>query len=258
MPPVDTLPSITISIVSHGQGKLVGGVLADLARFGNLMHVEVILTKNLPELFPFSIEDFPYPVKVIENAVPAGFGANHNVAFQHAAGEWFGVLNPDIRMPENPFPILLNALSWRQAAVIAPAVLSSTGWVEDSIRRFPTPFSLVRKMLGRGNGRYSFAIGDETFAADWVGGMFMLFRAEDFQRVGGFDEGFFLYYEDVDICIRLWKAGRGVLACPKAQVIHDARRASRRNPRYMRWHAVSMARYLVRHWLRLPKTGTWQ
>jgi N-acetylglucosaminyl-diphospho-decaprenol L-rhamnosyltransferase len=107
-------------------------------------------------------------------------------------------------------------------------------------------------MLGGGGGRYSFEVGDETFDADWVAGMFMLFRADDYRALGGFDEGFFLYYEDVDICARLWKAGRPVLACPKAQVIHDARRASRQNLRYMRWHAGSMARYLGKHWLRLP------
>lgn len=257
MPPVGTIPFITISMVSHGQGNLVGEALGDLAGFGDSAHIEVILTKNLPEQLPFSVEDFPYPVKVVENAVPTGFGANHNAAFRYAAGEWFCVMNPDIRMPANPFPILLDELERWQAAVIAPAVLSPAGRVEDSIRRFPTPLSLVGKMLGRGGGRYSFAVGDEAFAADWVGGMFMLFRAKDYWRVSGFDEDFFLYYEDVDICTRLGKASRRVLACPKAQVIHDARRASRRNPRYMRWHAVSMARYLVKHWLRLPKTGNW-
>ena len=84
--------------------------------------------------------------------------------------------------------------------------------------------------------------------------MFMLFRAEAFFRVGGFDEDFFLYYEDVDICTRLWKDGSRVLACPGAQVIHEARRASRRNVRYMRWHAASLLRYLGKYWLRLPKT----
>lgn len=82
----------------------------------------------------------------------------------------------------------------------------------------------------------------------------MLFQAEDYKRVKGFDEGFFLYYEDVDICARLWKAGCRVLACPKAQVVHDARRASHRNLRYMRWHVSSVVRYLSKHWLRFPNT----
>lgn len=246
---------ISISVVSHGQGDLVGKVLTDLARFPDSLPFEVILTKNIPEQLPFSVGDFPYPIKVLENTSPKGFGANHNGAFQLAEGEFFCVLNPDIRMPASPFNFLLEALERQQAAVIAPAVLSPTYQIEDSIRRFPTPLTLAGKMLGRGDGRYSFSVGDEAFAVDWVGGMFMLFWAEDYRRVGGFDEGFFLYYEDVDICARLWKSGRRVLACPKAQVIHDARRASRRNLQYMRWHVASMARFLGKHWLRLPDTG---
>jgi N-acetylglucosaminyl-diphospho-decaprenol L-rhamnosyltransferase len=249
---------ISISIVSHGQGDLVSDVLTDLSHFSDSLHIEIILTWNVPEALPFTAQDFPYPVIVVENASPKGFGANHNAAFQLAAGEWFIVLNPDIRMPENPFPILLEEIERRRGAVIAPAVLSPTGKIEDSIRRFPTPISLAGKLLGRNDGSYPFAIGDETFDADWVAGMFMLFRADDYRALGGFDEGFFLYYEDVDICTRLWKAGRPVLACPKAQVIHDARRASRRNLRYMRWHAGSMARYLGKHWLRLPNKANFE
>lgn len=248
---------ISISIVSHGQGGLVNEVLSDIARFADAGRFEVLLTKNIPERLPFSVEDFPYPIRLVENATPKGFGANHNAALQLAKGDWFCVMNPDIRLPEDPYPLLVEEIERLQAAVIAPAVLSPTGQFEDSIRRFPTPFSLAGKMLGRSDGRYPFAVGDETFAPDWVGGMFMLFRAVDYRRVGGFDEGFFLYYEDVDICARLWKADRRVLACPKVQVIHDARRASRRNLRYMRWHVRSMARYLRKHWLRLPRTGMW-
>lgn len=246
---------ISISIVSHGQGSLVNEVLSDIARFADAGRFEVLLTKNIPERLPFSVEDFPYPIRLVENVTPKGFSANHNAAFRLAKGEWFCVMNPDIRMPANPYPLLVEEIEQQHAAVIAPAVLSPAGQFEDSIRRFPTPFSLARKMLGRSDGRYSFAVGDVTFAPDWVGGMFMLFRAADYRRVGGFDEGFFLYYEDVDICARLWKTDRRVLACPKVQVIHDARRASRRNLRYMRWHMGSMARYLSKHWLRKPTTG---
>jgi len=245
---------ISVSIVSHHQGDLVSGALADLARFAGSVPIEVILTRNVPEGLPFALAELPFPVKVVENDSPKGFGANHNAAFRLAMGEWFCVMNPDIRMPENPFPLMLAALEQYKAAVIAPAVISPSGQVEDSVRRFPTPLSLAGKILGRSDGRYPFAVGDETFAADWVGGMFMLFRAEDYSHVDGFDEVFFLYYEDVDICTRLWKAGRQVLACPRVHVIHDARRASRRNFRYMRWHASSMVRYLTKHWLRLPDT----
>jgi len=238
---------ISISIVSHGQAELVAQALADLARFPAPLDAEILLTLNIPEPLPFAAEDFPWPVTLVRNAGPKGFGANHNAAFRLAKGEWFCVMNPDIRLTENPFPILLEELSLLSTAVIGPRVTTPSGEIEDSVRHFPTLSSLTAKLLGRSDGCYSLVEGGATFAADWIAGMFMLFRREDFRTVDGFDEGFFMYYEDVDICTRLWKAGRRVLACPKAQVIHDARRASRNNLRYMRWHIASMIRYLWRY-----------
>jgi len=83
---------------------------------------------------------------------------------------------------------------------------------------------------------------------DWVAGMFMLFRGDAFRAVGGFDEHFFLYYEDVDICRRLGLFGLATLYVPGVTVIHDAQRESRRNLRLMRIHAASAARYLVRRY----------
>jgi GT2 family glycosyltransferase len=192
---------------------------------------------------------------VIKNPSAQGFGANHNGAFRQASGEWFCVMNPDIRLSSNPFPLLLAEIERLQGAVIAPITVSPLGQCEDSVRHFPTLLSLAKKAIGVGDGRYHYALGDGTFPADWVGGMFMLFQSDAFRKVGTFDEGFFLYYEDVDICARLWKMGCKVLACPGAAVIHDAQRTSRRKARYMRWHASSMARYFAKHWLRLPRAS---
>jgi GT2 family glycosyltransferase len=232
---------------------LVAQALSDLAGILAGLDGEILLTLNRPEPLPQGLSGLPYPVRVIANPTPKGFGANHNAAFRQARGQWFCVMNPDIRLPENPFPILLDALTHSPAALVAPAVLSPAGRLEDNIRRFPTPLSLAVKCVGRGGkGRYPFALGDPAFPVDWVAGMFMLFRTEDFRALGGFDEGFFLYYEDVDICARLWRAGRRVLACPRAYIVHDARRASRSQFRHMRWHAASMGRYFFKHLGRLP------
>ena len=215
---------VTISIVSHGQADLVRRCLLDLAEFPEV--ARVIVTLNIPE----SDLDVPKYLEsrllTIRNTTPQGFGANHNQAFLSCGTPFYCVINPDIRLPKNPFPVLVAELERKHTAAIGPAVLSPSRQLEDSVRKFPTPLSLGVKMLGRGDGRYQFSIGDETFAADWIGGMFMLFGAEDYKRVGGFDEAFFLYYEDVDICARLWKAGCRVLALSqKQQVIHDARRS---------------------------------
>jgi len=243
---------ISISLVSHGQGQLVRQILNDLTRIIKPVEFEVILTKNIPESLNLSLDEFPYNIRLIENSRPKGFGANHNAAFKYARGQWFCVMNPDIRINDNPFPSLLSCLKEENVAVVGPEVVSPGGDIEDSARRFPTPLGLLAKGLGLNDGRYKTFDVKGALSIDWLAGMFMLFRAEDFRGVGGFDEGFFLYYEDVDICARLWTSGRRVQICTNAQVVHDAQRKSHRNLRYLRWHIASIARYLRKHWLRLP------
>ena len=244
---------ITISIVSHGQSVLVEQLLMDLAGLDTSMITEVLVTLNIPENISFKSDNYPFLVRVLRNTAARGFGANHNAAFRQAEGRWFCVMNPDIRLIDDPFPILTKESADNSAGVIAPMVVTSSGLIEDSVRHFPVLASLAAKLFGYGDGRYLFAAGDETFSADWVAGMFTLFRTDDFRAIGGFDEDFFLYYEDVDICARLWKSGRSVLVCPKAGVIHDARRSSHRNLHYMKWHILSLARYFWKHWGRLPQ-----
>ena len=73
----------------------------------------------------------------------------------------------------------------------------------------------------------------------------MVFPSEIFGKLGGFDERYFLYYEDVDLCGRLRLRGHEVVLNPKAQVIHHAQRSSHGNLRYMAWHLRSMARFFL-------------
>ncbi len=238
--------------MSHLQSELVGLLLYDLAKLVDPTSIEVILTRNLPEQLNFSPKDFPFKVKLVDNASPQGFGANHNAAFRHASGNWYCVMNPDIRIEINPFPALLSCLSGVEVGLVGPVVMSPDRVREDSVRRFPTPLRLLAKFLGLSDGRYVIPEGVPSMPVDWVAGMFMLIRAEDFKNVGGFDDRFFLYYEDVDLCARFWKSGQQVIACTGVAVFHDARRASRRNFRYMRWHLSSMLRFFRKHYGRIP------
>jgi N-acetylglucosaminyl-diphospho-decaprenol L-rhamnosyltransferase len=228
---------ITLSIVSHAQAGLAGRLLGDIASLGRA-DFQVILTVNVPE--PVAAAS---TAEVVHNAQPRGFGANHNAAFRRAKGEYFCVLNPDIRLPHDPFPALLAEFADSAVGLVAPRITDAHGRMEDSVRRFPTLPSLLRKLLGERGPDYALETG--PLRVDWVGGMFMLFRREAFERVNGFDERYFLYYEDVDICRRLHGAGYRVVATPAAQAIHEAQRTSRRNPRYMAMHARSMLRYLT-------------
>jgi N-acetylglucosaminyl-diphospho-decaprenol L-rhamnosyltransferase len=114
------------------------------------------------------------------------------------------------------------------------------------------------KALGGCKGG-DYIVKDEAIFPDWVGGMFMLFRRETFEQSGGFDQRYFLYYEDVDLCARLRLRGYEVAICPGAKVVHHAHRSSHRSFKYMAWHLASMLRFFLSVpflkicWIRLTK-----
>jgi GT2 family glycosyltransferase len=235
------MPTITVSVVSHGQSALVQDLLADLAALGRT-GLDIVLTLNVPEDFP--VLPAGLRLETVRNPAPKGFGANHNAALHRATGELFCVVNPDIRIATDPFELLAAQLARPAVGVAAPLVLGADGQPEDSARRFPTIASLFAKLVGRAPG-LDYPLGPEPFSPDWVAGMFMMFRREVYAAVGGFDERYFLYYEDVDLCRRLRRAGYDVRLVPGARVTHLARRESRRSLRHLRWHLASMTRYLL-------------
>lgn len=233
--------SISISVVSHRQFALVAELLDDLREHCSADIVEVILTINIDEPVSLTQENLPFSVLILRNSLPKGFGANHNAAFKIATGDYFCVLNPDIRLKENPFPVLIALAQKSGVGVVAPKVVNTAGLREDSARRFPKPSELLRKALG-GKSEVVTDTADVS-APDWMAGMFMLFPAPVFRAMGGFDERFFLYYEDVDLCARLALAGYKRLVCPDVAVVHDARRTSHRRLRYAAMHVRSILRF---------------
>ena len=237
-------PVVSISIVSHQQGALVAALLPDIAAHCTLP-LEVILTLNMPETLPFDVASFPFPVKIVNNAAPKGFGANHNAAFGLAGAAHFCVLNPDIRFAQDPLPALIELLADQSVGVAAPLIVNPAGGIEDNARRFPTPLSIFKKAWSRPTVP-DYAVGDALFYPDWIAGMFMVFRAETFRAADGFDEGYFLYYEDVDLCWRLQCRQLRAALLPTVRATHDARRSSHSNLRYLRWHGASMMRFFVK------------
>ena len=237
---------ITVSVVSHGHGAMVTHLSARLLELPEVAHL--IVTLNIDEVL-----DLPNDprLELVRNAVPKGFGANHNAAFTRCETEQYCVVNPDIELPENPFPVLVLSLNAPLNALAAPLVLGTSGQIEDSWRRFPSPLSLVLKAFFRDDGTYPDAHKSEFFAPDWTAGMFLLFKASDYAQIGGFDERFFLYYEDVDICARLHAAERGIIGCTRVQVVHKAQRASWQSWHYRRYHLTSLTRYFSRSWRRI-------
>lgn len=236
------MPDLSISIVSHRQIQLVQSLLDDLQKYCSCISFEVILTVNVEETLSFDKSDFGFFIRIIRNATQKGFAANHNQAFTHATGQYFCVMNPDIRLNNDPFQALLSCLQDSSIGVAAPVVVGESGEMEDSARRFPTPLKILCKAIG-GCKDSDYAVTDELVYPDWAGGMFLLFPRGIFEKLGGFDQRYFLYYEDVDICARLRLLGYEVALCPAAKVIHHAHRSSHRNLKYLRWHLTSMTRF---------------
>ena len=235
------MADLLISIVSHRQGELVGRLLRDLKHVSPPLEAEIVVTLNVDEAAP-DPKEHGLPVRLIRNRSPRGFAANHNAAFRSARSRWFCVLNPDLRLAANPFPLLLSLLSIPGHALVAPAVVNASGMIEDSARKMPTPRSILWKAL-TGRAPIDYELRDELVYPDWVAGMFMLFDSGAFAENRGFDERYFLYYEDVDLCCRLRLSGRRIVLDPRVRVVHDARRASHRDLRYLRWHLSSMLRF---------------
>ncbi len=253
---VPTTAGITISIVSHAQMHLVLPLLHDLSTLHTSCPFHVVLTLNTTEALPFNPEDFAFPIALLRNAKPQGFGANHNRAFTQAHGTFFCVLNPDIRISGNPFPELMHTCSHNSVGIAAPTITNPQGQPEDSARKFPTPLRIVHRVLTRRRAR-DYAPPRVAFHPDWVGGMFMLMRTSVYRQLGGFDERYFLYYEDVDLCARARLAGLNIVQVHLPGVVHDAQRTSHRKVRYLGWHVGSMLRFfcskvfLILQWRRI-------
>lgn len=235
---------VSISIVLHNQASIAQHLLEDIAAIGKALSAEILLTVNTNESLPFNASDYCHPMTIIRNARPKGFGANHNFAFRQSRGRYFCILNPDIRLLGNPFDRLTRYLKKHGDGVVAPQIINPGGHLENNARRFPTPFTIIKKALvGTSGLDYPVSAGD--LEPDWIGGMFMLFSRNCYEAVNGFDERYFLYYEDVDLCARFKRAGFPVFLSRDVRAVHDARYESHRNLQYMRWHLKSMLRFFA-------------
>lgn len=233
----------TISVISHGHGPLLHQALVDLARQRGSADCCVVVTLNLADE-AFDVAAHPaLRLKVLRNPTPKGFGANHNAAFSLCDSPWFIVLNPDIRFPD---PGTLERLTTAPPAptvgIVAPLVTNSAGVAEDSVRGNLTPWSLLRRAMGR---RDRLSIERPTRRGQpfyWLAGMCLAVNTQAWRSVVGFDERFFLYCEDYDLCARLFNQGWSLAVDEGARVVHDAQRDSHRSFKHLRWHIESLLR----------------
>lgn len=236
MPPSSSLPPqtrpITVSIVSHGQLDLIQPLLEQLDRFSGTTVDKVVLTINTPEADVLGGATFRFPIERIENSVPKGFGANHNQAFRHCSTPWFLVLNPDIRFDRDVLaPLIAQAAP--DSGLLTPRILEPGKTEPEQHRNIITPLEILTRR------RPDYV---RPTVPAWIPGLFMLFRTEAYTAVSGFDERFFMYGEDFDICARTRLAGWRLQVGEDLLALHDARRASHGSSQHLWWHVGSLLR----------------
>ncbi|NPV58096.1 MAG: glycosyltransferase family 2 protein [Actinobacteria bacterium] len=213
-------------------------------------------------------EEFPW-VRLVENPGNPGYASACNRGLRAASSPYVFILNSDVVFVEGGMEEVLDFMDERpEAGALGPLVLNPDGSAQMSCRRFPSMLeNAVHGLLGDlwpdNPLTRSYQMKDlernEPCEVDWVSGAAMLLRREAAERVGGFDETYFMYVEDVDICWRLREAGYRVFFHPGFRLVHHiGKTSSQQSTRMLYHHHRSMfiffrKRYRGwRGWLLLP------
>jgi GT2 family glycosyltransferase len=271
-------PDLSVCIVNWNTRQDLEQAITSVLQSDPELEPQVIVLDNAssdgtPEMVR---EQFP-SVKLLESAENLGFAKGYNRAAEEAEGRHILMLNPDTVVQAGALRSLVRFLDSRQEAGAAgPRLLNSDGTVQYSCRRLPGPMAAILRntLLGRlvpGNRftrDYLMADWDHRTVrqVDWVSGAAICIRRETWSEVGGFDEGYFMYAEDIDWCLRAHHAGWHIYYVPASVVVHRIGRSSDQRPVRMvvEFHR-SMARFYKRHYadqwpfgLRwLPLAGIW-
>lgn len=214
--------------------------------------------------------DFP-TVTLIALDRNVGFGAANNVALQRATAPLVLLLNPDTVPAAGSIQTLAERLEATAVVAAGPRLIGADGQPEVSFGRMLTPWTelvqLIRGRLARSPRQAARGYVNRLLAAerevDWVSGACLLLRREAGAAVGFFDEQYFLYEEDVDLCAALRARGGRILFTPQASVMHHGGRSGaprsahydRSHLAFYRKHAPHWAPWLAA-WQRLRRRGT--
>ncbi|MCF7860028.1 glycosyltransferase [Patescibacteria group bacterium] len=207
-------------------------------------------------------------VKLINSSVNLGMGGGNNLGIKESSGRYILIANPDLVCTREAIKILYQYLSLHlEVAIVGPKLLNPDQSLQYSCARFPSIFlpllrrtiigrifpSVVAKYLMQKEGHM------EIKVVDWVlGACFLLRRNELFADNKLFDERFFMYFEDVDLCRRAQAEKKQVIYNPEAVVIHDHMRDSARLPWYRAIFSDRIAREHLKSWWKYFKKWGWR
>jgi N-acetylglucosaminyl-diphospho-decaprenol L-rhamnosyltransferase len=256
---------LSVVIVNYRSGELLNTCLEALCHDVNARDFEVIVVNNDCAADLSSVQALRKPaVQTIQNAENVGFGSAANIGFKESKGEFLLLLNPDVVVRPGSVTLLLEAIQSRPDVGIAlPQLRNPDDSLQYSCRRFYTWSAL---WMRRGPWRRRFVshpavrrhlMQDWDHASltevDWGLGAAMLVRKRALPKSQLFDERFFLYFEDVDLCSRVHQAGWKVIYTPAAIMTHQHRRDSAQSGSSpAKWHHLrSLIKFLWKYRFRL-------
>jgi len=231
---------LSVCVVNYHSDKQLRNFLESFVDYRPDCLHELIVVNNgsmNPDFKRNLKQEFGDMLTVISPQKNIGFGAAQNRAVRKARGEYVFLANPDLEFDEGALKDLIEfAESLEDFGVIGPRLRQLDGEIQQSCRRFPKFSDLVIKRLGlsklfrRKMAKYLMKdIGlEKESQVDWLVGAAMLMKKDRFLEMGGFDERFFLFFEDTDLCRRLNESGYDVWYQPEVTLTHSEKRLSER------------------------------
>jgi GT2 family glycosyltransferase len=223
---------LSIVILCWNDLKVIGNCLRSIYSGTHTTRFDVIVSDNGSSdgTVEFIHQTFP-GVRVIENGANLRFSRGNNVGIQASTGEYVLILNPDTIIHEGSFDRWIEFADKRpEAGGFGCRVLNPDGSYQGSGRPFPTIWrewlaALYLRFLGYLSDifisdRYVRWKGETERTIDWQSGCCLMVRAELLKHLGGFDEQFQYYYEDLDLCHRIWNAGYPIIYTPEVTITH--------------------------------------
>lgn len=204
--------NLFISVVNHAHDEMIvtNPTLALLAK-----QYKVVVKSNTVASEALSNYCLEHEIMLIHGDTKKGFGANNNEVFLYtmrefkpAERDYFLVLNPDVEIDTSSLSQLIEQAEEYQADISAINLFTdrSLSMYDNSIRRYPKLLSPFKSLLGiKRNDVYDKSQIKQPMKIEWAAGSFLLFKVSCFKKLGGFDEKYFMYFEDADICTRAKK-----------------------------------------------------
>ena len=244
------VPDVTVSVVNTSQREFTLACLAALEADESRYGIETVVLDNASDDGSADAVRDAYPwARVIEQRRRAGFGANHNTVIRASEGRYVYVLNEDATVEPGSFDRMVAYLDAHpQVGALGTRVVYPDGRDQPSAWRFPTPAVEALTMLTLGRFGVVQSGGQEIRRVDWAMACALLVRREALDRVGLFDEDFFIYCEETDLLLRMAAAGYETHYLPSVVVTHHAKQSSAKVPeRRIVEHWRSRQRYWAKH-----------